>query len=214
MAEVADRIVRHFYNGLVDSEGRRVCRLVRFYKTHAYGDLDEELQIYALARLEGYPAFNDMKCLVLLASAGDEPDWNSPAKSRNHKVIPLTGEAARQAPMITSLIAQLGIDINSVIKPDPRFVPRVEQPTYNFFYVPAALGSSLIPAQNEFVVPYRIKSAAGFGGLLPGGDMFAVNMFFSAPVPQEAVDLFKVLSLNVKVAVLPFEKSVFSNREG
>jgi hypothetical protein len=212
MAEVADRIVRHLYNGLVDMEGNRACRLVRFYKTHPYGELDEELQVFALTKLGGYPAFHDMKCLVLLATAGDEADWNSPETSRNHKVIPLPGEEAiRQAPMIMSLITQLGIDISSVLKTDPRFIPDMERLTYNVFYVRGALGSPSIPAQEEFVVPYGIKSVAGFGGLLPGGDMFAVSMFFRVTVPEEAVDLFKILSLNVKVAVLPFETAVFSN---
>jgi hypothetical protein len=76
--------------------------------------------------------------------------------------------------------------------------------------VPEALGNPYIPAQRDFIIPYGIRSILGFGGLLPSGDMFAVPMFFKVPVSREVADLFRPLSLNVKVAILPFESTVFA----
>ena len=53
----------------------------------------------------------------------------------------------------------------------------MEPKTYNVFHVPEAFDNPLIPAQEDFVLPYRIKSVLGFGGLLPSGDIFAVILF-------------------------------------
>lgn len=211
MEETAGRIVRHFHDCLTDAEGGRAAALVRFYKTHPFCDLDSERQAFALALLGGEPPSSEMKCLVLLATAGDKAEWNSRKSSRGHKAIPLPSEdAVNQAPMVSNLIKQLGLPVGMVVRPEPKLLLDMEQRTYNVFHVPEALGSPYIPAQQEFVVPCGIRSVLGFGGLLPSGEMFAVIMFFKIPVSREAADLFKALSLNVKMAVLSFDGAVFS----
>ena len=211
MEEVADRIVGRFYTGLSDATGKRACSLVRFYKTHPYHGLDSDLQGFARAMLGDNPPSPDMKCLVLLATTGEGPEWNSRKASRGHKAIPLpSGEAISQAPMISNLITQLGLSVGMVIKPDPKLLVDIVQRNFNVFHVPEALNSPYIPAQKEFVIPYGIKSVLGFGGLLPAGDMFAVIIFLKVPISREAADLFRTLSLSVKIAVLPFEKAIFA----
>ena len=211
MEETAGRIVRHFYDGLVDAEGERASALVRFYKTHPFRDLDGELQGFARALLDGAPPSTDMKCLVLLATAGDKAQWNSRKSSQGHMAIPLPSEeAVHQAPMVSNLVSQFGIPLGMVIRPEPELLLDLEQRTYNVFHVPEALGSPYIPAQREFVAPCGIRSVLGFGGLLPSGEMFAVIMFFKVPISKETAALFKALSLSVKLAILPFEGAVFS----
>ena len=45
MEEVANRVVRHLYDNLVDpATSQNSCALVRFYKTHPYSQLDGGLQ--------------------------------------------------------------------------------------------------------------------------------------------------------------------------
>jgi hypothetical protein len=45
MEETAGRIVRYLYDHLGEQlSGGRACSLVRFYKTHPYGELDDELK--------------------------------------------------------------------------------------------------------------------------------------------------------------------------
>lgn len=211
MEETAGRIVRHFYDGLVDPEGERGSALVRFYKTHPYSGLDGELQGFARTLLGGEPPSPEMKCLVLLATAGDRGEWNSRRSSQGHQAIPLPSEeAVHQAPMVSNLVTQLGIPLGLVIRPEPELLLDIEQRSFNVFHVPEALGSPYIPAQQEFVVPCAIRSVLGFGGLLPAGDMFAVIMFFKVPIARETAGLFKPLSLSVKMAVLPFDGAVFS----
>jgi hypothetical protein len=212
MEEVADRIVRYLYDNLIDGEtGTRACALVRLFKTHAYEGLDSELREVAQKMLGNKPAYPGMKCMVLLATTGDEQQWQSRKTSRGHKAVPLPSEEAmNQIPMFLPLIEQFGMQADMLIKPDPKFLLDLEQRAYNVYYVPEALGNPYISAQEGFIIPYKIKSILGFGGLLPSGEMFAVPMFFKVPVSKEVADLFRPISLNVKIAILPFGKTVFA----
>lgn len=215
MEEASDRIVRHLYDTLIDGQtGMRACSLVRFFKTHNYEGLDNELQGFAsnmLGVLGEKQALPEMKCLILLSTAGEKPEWNSRRNSTGHKAIPLPSEEiVHQIPMIRNLIKQLGLSVSTVIKPDPKILLDISQKTYNVFHVPEALGSPYITAQKEFVIPYGIKSVLGFGGILPSGDIFAIIMFLKISVSKEVAELFKTLALNIKIAVLPFEKKLFA----
>lgn len=155
-----------------------------------------------------------MKCLVLLATAGERPEWNQRRDSKGHKAIPLPSEQVlHRIPMIRNLIKQLGISVNTVIRPDPKLLMDMEQRTFNVFHVADAIGNPYIPVQREFVIPCGIRPVLGFGGLLPSGDLFVIIMFLKAPVAKEAADLLKNLPLNIKVAILPFENAVFASTE-
>ena len=212
MEEVADRIVRYLYDNLIDGEtGMPACALVRMFKTHAYEGLDAELQEFAQKMLGDKPAYPGMKCMVLLATTGDEQQWRSRKTSKGHKAVPLPSEEAiNEIPMFLPLIEQFGMKADMLIKPDPKFLLDLEQRAYNVYYVPEALGNPYISAQKGFIIPYKIRSILGFGGLLPSGEMFAVPIFFKVPVSREAADLFRPISLNVKIAILPFGKAVFA----
>jgi hypothetical protein len=215
MEEVAGRIVRYLHDTLIDGQtGERACPLVRFFKTHAYEGLDDELKAFALNMLGGCTPLPGMKCLTLLGTVGENQEWNLRGTSKGHKAIPLPSEeVVHQIPMLRNLIMQLGLSVRSVVKPDPTLLLDMEQKNYGVFLVPEALGSPYIPAQKEFVVPYGIRSVTGFGGMLPSLDIFVIIMFLRASISREAADLFKNLSLNIKLAVLPFENKVFDHPE-
>ena len=87
----------------------------------------------------------------------------------------------------------------------------LSQKTFNTFYVPEAVGSPYIPAQDDFVIPYGIKSVLGFGGVLSSGELFVVIMFSKTSIPSQTAEGFKNLAPSVKVAVEPFVgKKVFA----
>jgi hypothetical protein len=215
MEEVAGRIVRFLYDSLIDGQtGMRACSLVRLFKTHNFAQLDDELKRFAVNMLGGEATDPGMKCLTLLGTVGENPEWNSRKTSKGHQAIPLPSEkAVNEIPMMRNLIKQLGISVSQVVKPDPALLMDMEQRTYNVFLVPEARGNPYIPAQEGFVIPYGIKSVLGFGGMLPSGDIFVIIMFIKVPVAKETADLFKNLSLNQKLAILPFEKTVFVRTE-
>jgi hypothetical protein len=208
LPDVARRIVHHLYEYLRDVQtGERACALVRFYKTQAFGSLDAALQHFARRVLAGEPESPAMRCLTLMATVGERPEWNATETSVGHQAIPLPSpQFVSQVPMIANLIRQFGLDIDMVLTPDPQFIMELEQKTYNVFHVQQAVGSSYIPAQQEFVIPFGIHSVLGFGGMLPSGNLFVVILFSKVPIPRETADLFKPLSLSVKLTVLPFEE--------
>lgn len=212
MEEVANSIVNHLYVNLIDGQsGNKACSLVRFFKTHTFEKLDPELQNFSKNVSGNSPVLPETKCLTLLATVGENPAWNSRKTSKGHRAIPLLSEQlVHQIPMIKNLITQLGLNIGMIIKPEPRFLLDKNTKMYNVFCVPEAIGSPCIPAQKEFVIPYGIKSAVGFGGLFPSGDIFEIIMFLKVPITNEVVDLFKILAQNIKIAVLPFEDTVFA----
>jgi hypothetical protein len=206
MEETANRIVRHLYDQLTSREtNQKACVLVRLFKTHPWGQLDGGLRESAQAMLHGATAHPEMKCLTLLATAGDKPEWNSRTGSKGHKAIPLPSEEAIEgSPMISQLLSQLGLSTSTLLKPDPALMLDVEQRSFNVFHVPQATGSPYVPAQKDFVIPHGVKSVLGFGGLLPSGDLFAVILFSRVPIPRETAELFKTLALSAKLAIVSF----------
>ncbi|MBD2506196.1 HAMP domain-containing histidine kinase [Nostoc muscorum FACHB-395] len=216
MEEVGNHIVQYLYNNLIDlKSGERSCALVRFFKTHSYGELPPKLQEYTHSFVSNDVLENNLKCLTLLSTAGQQPEWNSRHKSEGHKVIPLfSKEMIAQIPMIFQLIQQLGLNLDVVVRPDLNLLTDLEQRMYKVFYVPDALGSSYIPSQTSFVIPYNIKSVVGVGGLLPSGNIFIIIMFLKVAIPRISVDLLRPLALNVKMTILPFEnEKTFTEQE-
>lgn len=202
LEEAADRVVRFFYDNCVDPEnGRRTTVLVRLYKTHRYGDLPMDLKLFADRALEG-PANPQLRCLTLLATAGEEASWNSRRQSRTHQVIPLpSADIVRRAPMIAGLFEELGYDIDAVIRGNEPATRPGESKTYDVFHVKEAFGSPSIPAQDEFVVPYGVTSVLGFGGLLRSGELFAIILFSRAPIPETSASRFRAIALDVRSAM-------------
>lgn len=207
MEEVSHHIIEYLYENFINSSSaEKDCVLIRFFKTHAYEKLTPDLQKYANEILKGNIAPDNLKCLTMLATAGELPEWNSRHKSVGHKAIPLVDEdTITRIPMIAQLIQQLGLNPGTVIQPDPELLTDLEQKMYNVFYVPHALDSPYIPSQSSFVVPFNIKSVLGFGGLLPSGNIFTILMFTRVEIPEMVVNLFRPLALNIKMAILPFD---------
>lgn len=214
MEEVANNVVQFLYDNLIDgTTGEKACTLVRFFKTHDFETLDEDLKGFASNILKNTNVNEtpDMKCLTLLATAGDKPDWNSRQKSRGHKAIPLpSAEFVERLPMIANLIKQLKLEISRVLKPEPGFILDMNEAEYGVFFIPNADENEMIPDQENFVKPQGIKSVLGFGGVLPSGNLFAVILFSKVAISQQTANFFKTLALSVEYSVTSFGKRVFS----
>ncbi|MBF2000852.1 MAG: hypothetical protein IGS38_09065 [Synechococcales cyanobacterium M58_A2018_015] len=206
--DVANRIIRYLYDHLIDVQtGQSACALVRFFMTCPYMELSDELRLAARGIVNGRSILSNTKCLTLMATAGDQAEWNSRQMSQGHQAIPLIDkEFVSRAPMISQLIHQFGLDVNTVLDPDPELLVDLEQTTFNVFYVPDALGSPHIPAQKEFVIPFQIKSVLGFGGMLPSGNLFAIILFAKTRISPEVAELFKWISAYARISVAALDK--------
>ena len=85
LEEVALEIVRFLYTRLID-EARGV---IRAFKTHPSQLIGPALQHFAAKKLEGELLSSSTKCFLLLASAGQEPEWNDRLQSKRFRAIPL-----------------------------------------------------------------------------------------------------------------------------
>ncbi len=216
METVANRIVKHLYEGIVDPDNGRPCSaLVRLFKTHPYSDLPQNLRTFASGLADESQLDPGSTCLTLLATQGAKEEWNSRHTSHGHKAIPLASEEMVHAfPMISNLVSQFGIKASDFINPHPQVFVDQNQTTYNVFYEENAPQSEFIVAQEDFVKPESVRSCLGFGGMLPSGNFYAVILFTRAPVLPHVAAMFRTISLSVKVALIPFEDRVFATTEG
>lgn len=199
MEDAAAAMVEYLYDQFVDaSTDERSCAFVRFYKTHPFADLEPDAQGYVRRHYGDHLAgTTDVRCLKLLAAAGNQAASTA---------MPLASvEVVEQAPMISPLARQLGLDVAApVLLPDhPGIVMDRREGDCDVFYVPEALGSPYVAPQDD-VVRLGIRSALSFGGLMPGGELFAVTIFSKTSIPRESADLFRSLALSVKLAILAF----------
>ena len=203
MEGAASAIVHYLYAHLAGAEGPN-CALVRCFKTHRLGQLPEELLRAARSTMVQKEPSPELPCLTLLATAGDCPEWNDRRRSRGHAAIPLESvEMVERAPMIASLIGQMGLGIEATLYPNPQLILDADQHAFNVFHVEHAVGDASIPAQKDFVLRYGVQSVLGFGGLLPSGDLFAVILFSKVPIRRRTATLFRTIALGVKLALLP-----------
>ena len=207
--DVAQRIASYLYQQLGnDQTGRQDCVLVRCFLTRPYRDLDPQSQHCARRALACGPGSLDMKCLTLFGTAGEKPEWNEIGRSRHYRSIPLSSEPSiPQFPMVSHLLQQLGVDIESKNQPDSDHLADWAERTLNVFYVAEAKGSPFIPAQEEFVMPFGIESVLGFGGVFPSKEFFTVILFSREKISRETAELFNLLATSVKSALLPFDGS-------
>ncbi len=220
LEEVATRIVRFLRSDLTSAElvpSRRPASvgaapdplppgaLVRCFVTVPYRELDADLQAFARDMLGSVAPTPEMKCLTLLASAGDLLDWNGRLASRRHRTLPLASEQnALRSPMIAQLMEQFGLELGTMVTPDPEILLHATTRQLGVFHVAEAPGSPFIPAQRDFVIPFGIRSVVGFGGLFPSGDFFAFVIFARCTISRETAELLGQLSLGAQSALLPF----------
>lgn len=203
----ARAICAHLRNEFRDAAtGERQLVLARLYRTHPYGALEPTLQAFADRLLGDHAATPELRCLCLMGTVGEQPAWNDRRDSSGHQAIPLpTPEAVAQAPMIAQLARQFGLDFAALVLPaQPSGGPETTPRTYGVFHVSEARHSPYIPAQEQFVVPYGVRSVVGFGGALRSGDIFAGILFSRVSVTRDVADRFRNVALDAKAALFEF----------
>ena len=207
LQDAAGKIVRFLYDNLTDSDGNTVNVMVRFFKVHPYSKLDFELQTYVRGFLMAYsgpgsnpPPDSVLPCLTLMASMADLE-----ALARRRKSMPLVNSGViKGIPMLNRLFDQFGIDLESLAQSDSASMGELATKALNTFYVPEALGSPYVPGQEAFVAAFGVKSALGFGGVFPNGQVFFLILFPRVSIPADVASAFSDLGLSVRDAVAPF----------
>ena len=205
LRDIADRLVRHLYTSFTMAKtGEPACVLVRLFTTTPYELLTPELQALVNRKLEPHRPAPSLSCLTLLASAGIHEGWNDPALSSRFRAIPLEGpDSLERLPMFKQLFQQLGFTIPTIAQPDHNLIVDPHEHRFNVFHVPEAAGSPHVPAQEDFVRKYGIRSVLGFGAPLPNGEMFSIILFSKDFISEETAKLFKPLAICAQIALTP-----------
>lgn len=136
---------------------------------------------------------DDAVTLSLLASRGRRPDWNDRTRSRGHLALPLTSRRAVEgAPMIASLMAQIGVELSWFDMPHEGFARKLVGGFNGVFFVPDAAvttdaqGRHVIPAQ-DFVREQGVRTVFGLGGAYLHGRHTISAIFFTTELFDSAV---------------------------
>ncbi|TAH21783.1 MAG: histidine kinase [Oscillatoriales cyanobacterium] len=209
MQDSSQKIVDYIYEHFYDSEtGQNSCALVRLFKTHPYGALEDSLQASARCLMTPTIPVADMKCWTLLAAAGKETHSNYSLVNKNI-VIPLVNqEFVAEMPGISEMILRFGLDIPTVLGMDREKMLESEHKLLNAFYISNAKDSPFIGEQDSLIIPYGVKSVLGIGGLLPSGSLFVVMIFLKIQISQNMAEMLKNLALAIKTSLLPFDDEV------
>ncbi len=216
MEASSQKIVKYIYQHFCDSQtGENTCVLVRLFKTHPYGELEDSLQQSARRLMNSNSPAADMKCWTLLAAAGPEPHWNHRHTAVQNTAIPLvSAELVAEIPAISEMLRQFGLEIPTVLGTEPEMFLQLEPAPLNIFYESQPQGSPFIAEQDSLIIPYGVKSVLAFGGLLESGSLFAVVMFLKVKIPQNTARMFRHLALSVKTSLsLTDKKNVFNSLE-
>jgi serine phosphatase RsbU (regulator of sigma subunit) len=201
MQEAADDVVRCLrYVFGTHRHGRSDIILARAFQTVRYDALPPDLKEYVDQRMG--PDEPPERCLVLLGTDGDLPEWCDRRLSRDHRAIPLSGlDAVSSMPMVSALVEDLGVSMSTFLHGGEGLdVHRLDR-DFGVFFVPEARGSNEVPAQG-FVREHGVESVLGFGGLLPGGDLFSIVLFTRTAAAPDVVHLFRTVAVAAKLALL------------
>jgi hypothetical protein len=146
----------------------------------------------------------------VLGIRAQRPELNDRRNAGQYRAISLVSEeAVKQIPMTGLLIKELGLDINTVLAPDPSILLDLSKRMYNVFYLADLTDSPFEPPPDDLALAEGARSIVGFGGIFPTGDLFSLILFSRQFIPCQAADLFEPLAVSVRLALLPFTGQVF-----
>lgn len=185
LAAAAQTYVQTVYAALSDS-----LVLLRVFATVPFGRLPAVNQAFVRQLAATVPSGDAARLgdetlvLSLLGSAGSEPDWCDPSRSRGHIGIPLLSvEFIDAIPMIARLLKQLGVELDWLGREDMAVVGKTFGFQSGVFHVPTAAtavdarGRKIISAQ-DFVSRYAIETVFGLGGGYVGTPVFVTIIGF------------------------------------
>ncbi|MEO1254909.1 MAG: hypothetical protein AAFY41_08495, partial [Bacteroidota bacterium] len=169
--------------------------LVRIFRSTAHAELPPEQD----------EEDRDGRWLSLMGTYGDEPAWCGRLQSQGHRILPA---GAFETPMLSAAFQQIGLDVDAYVEGDalmPDFLQETDE-NYKYFHVYNAVGSPYIVAQEDFVQPYGIKSAVGFGLVFISGAFYMCLAFSKITLSEQMTKNYVKLSPYVSTALASYEK--------
>ncbi|MBT6047768.1 MAG: PAS domain S-box protein, partial [Candidatus Scalindua sp.] len=203
LEETAQELMKTLYQTFISDNGESAIVLTRFFKSCSYCDLPGDIQD-DIKQKEGRTIIPPQdKYLTLLGTWGDLEEWRQREKSENYKAFSLNdSQVLYKFPMLSAVFSQIGFKIPTAREPDKSIIVDKQDVDYGLFYVEDTKDNKLVPKQAEFVVPFGVKSAIGFGGHYVSTDVYATIIFFRENVSLRIAKLFLSLDPAIKLLTL------------
>lgn len=195
--EAAQVCCSAFYRAFTDADGNPAFALFRIFRISRYPELTPEMKATVNRA--------DEQWLTLMATIGDEPAWRDRRQSQGHGCIPKA--AAMTAPMLTEAFRELNLTWEGTPADTDFHLARLDEHiSSRYFHVRDAVGSRYIPAQDDFVVPYDVRSVIGLGsGFMSGSAAFAIG-FSRVRIGDEQAAIFAEISPYLLTVLASFEE--------
>lgn len=193
--EAAQIVVNTIYDEFRQSNGDPLFALVRIFRFGEGKDLSNELKARA--------ATDSRFWLSLMGTTGIEANWRDRKLSQGHRVIPADSAVT---PMLQQAFSQIGLAFGEQVSAGGLQIHSAGTPTAGYFFVPEALGSQYIPAQDDFVKPYGIQSVIGIGSTLLNNSSCMCICFSTAPISAADAEKFAAITPYVATLLSIFNK--------
>ncbi len=170
--------------------------LVRIFRFAPYDELTTELQSVASSDVQQW--------LALMSSTGVEWDWCDRHRSQGHRAIPADSPAT---PMLKAAFEQIGLRFGGENNGNILEMHTHESAGWiKHFHVPVALDSPYVPDQEQFVVPYNIKSVVGIGSPFSDGTAYMLISFSLSPIDTKNAEKFAILNPYIGTLLASFKR--------
>lgn len=164
------------YDTFCKPDGSRAFALVRIFRATRREQLPPELQ----------KSVTTPYALALMASSGDEPQWNSRKTSVNRRAIPID---KGMSPMFQGIFYDLGFSWEGYSEDTvPKYAEDSDSVT-RLFHVEDVSQSSYITDQAQFVQPYGIKSVIALGSRFLDGSAYVMIGFTRITVNDKTASM-------------------------
>lgn len=147
---------------------------------------------------------------VLIASAGEEADWNDRRKSKGHVGIPLVSSVfIQQIPMMMRLMSEITGGLDWIDSKDYDIQKRIMGDFSGTFFVNYAAkeqdaeGRYIITAQ-DFVEKYGVQSVFGLGGGYKNGSFSVLIVFTREELEKSTAFSFLTPFSSLRAATSPY----------
>ncbi len=190
--EIAQQVAEEIYgNFWLDSDESQFA-LLRVFRLFHYKELSPELKLRADANTDFW--------MALMGTYGDQVVWRNRYQSVGHQVFPAGDQ---QSPMLKAAFEQIDLKPGQITDTNMAFMEGSALTPH--FHVENAPGNPYIPAQDEFVIPYKIKSVVGIGCAFLSKALYLMIGFSKTPIDKNAAENFASLS--------PFVSTLFASHD-
>lgn len=175
-------VVEQLFREFITEDGDPQLALVRIFRLVDVDDLPPDVQELVDP--------NEQQVMALTGTWGTEEAWQHRSRSQGHQAVPFSAIAVpEKIPMFQEVMRQLGLDLEHFYK-TKELVATSSRDYRGTFHI-LDCRSPAIPAQEEFVKPYGIKSLVGFGGFFGGVQtLYLLYAFSLVHVSDEAAEMF------------------------